>query len=177
MEPYEIRNALNPLACETIIHEFNNASHVVRSRKEYSFKEVQMISSSNTMIMLQTALIENSMVWLQQFIKDNNITTFPQKYGVENVRVKRYDVGDSFPWHVDVRDYASARRFLVMMYYLNDNFIGGETQFGSEEKIKYTVNPEQGKIVIFSPMWDNPHRGCVVKKGSKYIANVYLHYL
>ena len=35
----------------------------------------------------------------------------PQKYGFEEMRVKKYD-GDSFDTHIDVSDYASARRSL-----------------------------------------------------------------
>ena len=32
----------------------------------------------------------------------------PQKYGFEEMRIKKYDVGDSFDTHIDVSDYASA---------------------------------------------------------------------
>ena len=35
---------------------------------------------------------------------------------------------DEFKEHVDVGDYASARRFLVFFLYLNDNF-GGQNIF------------------------------------------------
>ena len=39
----------------------------------------------------------------------------PQRYGFEEMRVKKYDVGDSFDTHIDVSDYASARRWLAFL--------------------------------------------------------------
>ena len=42
----------------------------------------------------------------------------PQKYGFEEMRIKKYDVGDSFDTHIDVSDYASARRWPVSYTHL-----------------------------------------------------------
>ena len=45
------------------------------------------------------------------------------KYGFEAIRMKKYMPNniDEFKEHVDVGDYASARRFLVFFLYLDDN--------------------------------------------------------
>ena len=45
---------------------------------------------------------------------------FPQEHALEQFRVKKYNPGgeDRFDTHVDVIDYASARRFLSFMWYL-----------------------------------------------------------
>ena len=48
----------------------------------------------------------------------------PQKYGFEEMRIKKYDVGDSFDTHIDVSDYASAKKMACLSVYLNDNFTG-----------------------------------------------------
>ena len=47
-----------------------------------------------------------------------------------HVNIHKYEVNDKdeFKEHVDVMDYASAKRFLVMFLYLNDNE-GGLTEF------------------------------------------------
>lgn len=178
MRPVEYRNALSKEICDAIIELFGQRDQIYRKRKEYSFKEV-MMNNSYELNELQSELVKITELYVNLYKKQHNITIFPQNYGYEAVRVKRYDAvdGDHFPWHADTMDYASARRFLVCMFYLNDNFEGGETDFGSEENIKYTQKPEQGKIVLFSPFWNNPHRGRKLISRSKYIANVYLHLL
>jgi len=107
---------------------------------------------------------------------------FPEKMGFEDLRIKRYDANgiDQFGWHADVGNYASARRFLVMFFYLNDVEEGGETEFqfsGDYSKVPdFTVKPKRGRIVVFPPMWMFPHRGCMPISGSKYILSTYAHY-
>ena len=75
------------------------------------------------------------------------------------MRVKKYDVGDSFDTHVDVSDYASARRWLAFLVYLNDNFIGGETEFVDGKMI----HPKTGTVLVFPSLWTFPHAGLPVK--------------
>jgi hypothetical protein len=178
MKPVEYRHAVNPDFCQEIINNFDKCEITYRKKKEYSFKEISMIENEH-MSKLMEGLVRKADYFTTLFKSQNNLKVFPDRYGYEAVRVKRYDAADQdeFPWHADVMDWQSAKRFLVCMFYLNDNFIGGETDFGSEEKINYIITPEQGKIVLFTPFWDNPHRGRKVISGSKYIANVYLHLL
>lgn len=177
MKPVEFSGAIDPAICDSIISEFEQSIAItIRDRPEYKFKEILMYDGSQEMRNCEMVLVNSAIHHFTRFRLENNITTFPGRMGFEAVRVKRYDAGDEFPWHVDVRDYASAKRFLVCMFYLNDDFDGGNTEFGSEHEIKLTIAPEKGKLVLFTPFWDNPHRGCKVLSGSKYIANVYLHY-
>lgn len=110
------------------------------------------------------------------------INFLPSQIGYEAARMKRYEVNqkDRFDWHTDVGDYSSAKRFLVMFYYLNDVAEGGETLFNDvadrpEDEIK--VNPKRGRIVIFPPMWMYPHKGCMPISNPKYIISTYCHYL
>ena len=114
--------------------------------------------------------------------KDDCGRFFPEKVGFENFRMKRYDNNDNdqFGWHADVGDYPSARRFLVMFFYLNDVEQGGETQFEFNQEYSkstyFTVNPKRGRMVVFPPMWMFPHRGCKPISGPKYILSTYAHY-
>ena len=89
--------------------------------------------------------------------------------------MKRYlpNDKDEFQEHVDVGDYASARRFLVFFLYLNDNE-GGETSF-SEYGLK--VKPKTGSLLMFPPTWTYLHTGHKPIKLPKYIIGSYLHYL
>lgn len=101
---------------------------------------------------------------------------FPPKYCFEQYRVKKYRMNtpDQFREHVDVQDHASARRFLVVMLYLNNVTRGGETYF---PLLQRKVQPETGKILIFPSTWQWRHAGLPVESNHKYILGSYLHYL
>ena len=102
---------------------------------------------------------------------------FPNKYAFEDGRMKKYEANDydQFGWHIDVGDKKSSERYLVMFAYLNDVDEGGETLFKSD--IDFKVQPKQGRMVVFPPMWMFPHKGEKPISGSKYILSTYLHYV
>jgi len=60
--------------------------------------------------------------------------------------MKRYVTGgeDRFDLHVDVKNYDTARRFLVVFFYLNDDFEGGETVFS--QLIMFSIKMKERKI-------------------------------
>lgn len=91
----------------------------------------------------------------------------------EHVRMKCYEPGDQFDWHVDVADAESSRRFLVCLFYLN-HCHGGETTFG-DERLRLSVQPEPGRLVIFPPMWMLPHKG-MPAQNRKYTIATFIHY-
>ncbi len=93
-------------------------------------------------------------------------------HALEEFRVKRYrEKGECFEKHVDVGNYASAKRQLSFLFYLNDDFTGGGTKFDD-----VFIKPRKGDILVFPPMWMFPHAGLPVVKGTKYIMSSYLHY-
>ena len=102
-------------------------------------------------------------------------TQWPDEYGFEQIRFKRYlpNDRDEFKEHVDVGDYNSARRFLVFFLYLNDNK-GGETSFS---EYNHKVQPKAGRLLMFPPTWTYLHTGHKPIDTSKYIIGSYLHYL
>jgi hypothetical protein len=116
---------------------------------------------------------------LKRYITDTNMSQyqFPESYGWEDFKIKKYDIGkEQFLPHVDVMDHASARRFLVFIAYMNDNFEKGETHFlKSNNKIK----PKVGRVLVFPCLWTYLHEGVtpVGHGDSKYILGTYLHYL
>ena len=78
------------------------------------------------------------------------MTYYLRSMDLKRCVLKKYDVGDSFDTHVDVSDYASARRWLAFLVYLNDNFTGGETEFVDGKMI----HPKTGSVLIFSKSMD-----------------------
>ena len=116
--------------------------------------------------------------YVDKYMKDNNIDKvkqLPEKFGFEQIRFKKYEVNnvDEFQEHVDVMDYASAKRFLVFFLYLKDNE-GGHTSF-PEYKMK--VQPKTGRLLMFPPMWNYKHIGHKPIQQPKYIVGSYLHYI
>ena len=92
---------------------------------------------------------------------------------LEEFRVKRYNGGseDRYDDHIDVQGSSSANRYLSFLFYLNDDFTGGETEF-SEGGI---VTPQRGSVLVFPPYWMFPHAGKRVITGTKYIMSTYMH--
>ena len=171
--------------CASLIEKFDSANDLVVRDSSWthdykSFKELNL-TSHNDFSEEQKMFYRISQAMLKFYVEKTNAEFFPEKIGMEEVRMKRYDPNqkDQFGWHTDVGDYASARRFLVMFYYLNDVEEGGETVFrdkiGSLKELK--VQPKRGRMVMFPPMWMYPHKGMQPISNSKYIVSTYLHYL
>ena len=102
---------------------------------------------------------------------------WPEEIAYEHCRMKRYlpNGQDRFDEHADVRDHATARRFLVMFAYLNTVEEGGETAFYFNDVI-IKVSAVAGRIIAFPPFWTHPHAGLSPISGNKYIIGSYLHY-
>ena len=114
--------------------------------------------------------------YIDKYAEEFKIThNWPEKFGWEHIRMKKYEVNnkDQFKEHVDVMDYASAKRFLVFFLYLNDNE-GGLTSFSD---YGINVKPEAGKMLMFPPLWTHKHAGTMPIKEPKYIIGSYLHYV
>jgi prolyl 4-hydroxylase len=103
---------------------------------------------------------------------------FPKLKGMEEFRIKKYDAGtDRFDWHVDVGDYASARRALAIQIYLNTVEDGGQTKFAIGDSNTRTIEAVKGTAIVFPPMWMFPHCGLPCNSGAKYILTTYMHYV
>jgi|TARA_B100001964_G_scaffold63707_1_gene72567 hypothetical protein len=125
-----------------------------------------------------TLLFEKCRLLVDKYRKDvkiDSIKQWPEKFGFEQIRFKKYEDNDKdeFREHVDVTDYNSARRFLVIFLYLNKND-GGDTTF-TDYNIR--VRPEAGKALMFPPLWTYQHTGEKPKNQPKYLVGTYLHYV
>ena len=105
--------------------------------------------------------------YLGEYGKHFNTNTFT----LEGSNIKRYIGGstDKYDTHADVASYDTSLRYVAFIYYLNDDFEGGETVFYPDVSIK----PKKGSVLLFPPYWMFPHRGNPVIKGKKYILSTY----
>jgi len=84
----------------------------------------------------------------------------------ERWRFYRYAPGQRFAWHHDGSYIRSGRErsLLSLIFYLNDDFRGGETRFEYQSAV---VTPKRGAALIF----EHPllHEGARVRSGTKYV--------
>ncbi len=163
--------------CDHLIQQFEShiGHHEPYKDKTMSFTQIQLFSHKSW-DSSSDLLINVFKKHLQQYKEDFNINEkmWPQKYGFEGFRIKRYmpnDV-DEFKEHVDVRDHNTARRFLVFFLYLDDNE-KGTTTFSN---MNYTSECTKGSLLMFPPLWPWLHAGQKPIKKPKYILGSYLHY-
>tara|TARA_R110000765_G_scaffold410667_1_gene509401 strand:- start:75 stop:656 length:582 start_codon:yes stop_codon:yes gene_type:complete len=138
----------------------------------FSFKE--------DLIFLNDMFMEN----VEKYKKDLDLKSyqFPNEFGIEAFKIKRYlpNTTDEFPAHIDVHNYAQARRFLIMFVYLTDD-VAGQTElemaspYGLFDMISSPCR--RGSILMFPPMWPWVHAGKAPAENSKYIIGSYLHYI
>ena len=178
-------NALDKPLCEEIINRFEQnidqqEDTILKGHR--SFKEINITKHENWKD-INDKLLDLMQYNLGKYMSEFNIDTkaWPEQVGYEMFRMKRYlpNDEDEFAFHVDVQDYATARRFLVYFFYLNDVEEGGETAFQTNRNkpIEYKVKPVAGRLLMFPPLWTHPHIGMKPITGPKYIIGGYLHYV
>lgn len=106
----------------------------------------------------------------------------------EKIHLVKYDVGGEYKEHQDffhpntsyyeTQMTRGGQRMYSCLFYLNDEFKGGETHF---PKVPYTVKPKVGKLVVWdnlnpdgSPNFDSLHAGLPVIFGEKWICIVWV---
>jgi predicted 2-oxoglutarate/Fe(II)-dependent dioxygenase YbiX len=84
----------------------------------------------------------------------------------ERLRFYRYTPGQFFDWHRDGAFVRSAeeRSLFTVLFYLNEDFAGGTTDFMEHE---LSVAPRQGMALLF--VHPESHRGAPVVAGTKYV--------
>ena len=81
----------------------------------------------------------------------------------QRLRYYKYSSGERFAPHVDLsHSDDTARSFLTVIFYLNDDFAGGETDF-----FGLSVTPKRGAAILFPH--ELRHEGRPVFNGAKYV--------
>ena len=98
---------------------------------------------------------------------------FPSNYVFESLKIKKYEpeLKEEFRKHIDVASKSTFKRFLSTLIYLNDVEEGGQTVFND-----VIINPRQGRMVLFPPLWMFPHSGRIPISNIKYLLTTYLRY-
>jgi prolyl 4-hydroxylase len=165
--------------CQTLINLFeNNNDRQERIENQRTPNFTQFNLTENCQISEEISNIHNYLIQIvfdykKKYYDIVGNHCFPSNHNFEQFRIKKYknDGTDVFDIHVDVKNYASARRFLSFFWYLNDVEDGGETVFNNLK-----IVPKTGRMIIFPPLWMFPHEGKEPISNTKYILSTYLHY-
>ena len=123
--------------------------------------------------------------------KIKNIVATKSSHPIENqevIHVVKYEVGGEYKPHHDFFPLGEAytdaalkqggQRVITCLFYLNEDFEGGETEFPTK-KIK--VTPRTGRLLMWSNMYPNGeidyeslHAGLPVEKGVKWIEVIWV---
>ena len=175
-------NLLNDDLCQEIIESYKQSGTTYINREQRpTFHELNISKKYKAEDPLwmkpQKVLTETFIDAVELYMQDLDVAKdFPTKYTFEEYRLKRYEANeyDQFKDNVDVQDYGSARRFVVIFAYLNTVEEGGETNF---PRLDFSIQPKQGRILVFPANWQYRHAGLPVRSNDKYIIGSYLHYL
>lgn len=84
-----------------------------------------------------------------------------------SMKVQKTPAGGGYhTWHCENYDAMYTDRKLVWMFYLNDDFEGGETEFLYYKK---RIKPSKGTLLIWPAGFTHTHRGGLVLKNTKYV--------
>lgn len=171
--------ALEPQICQGLIDLFENNKDKherIENNGRPNFTQFNLTENckiSDEVNKIHNYLIQITLNYKKKYYEFVDARCFPESNNFEQFRIKKYnsDGNDFFDTHVDVSDYASARRFLSFFWYLNDVNEGGETIFKD-----LTITPKTGTMIVFPPLWMYPHKGVSPTSNVKYILSTYLHY-
>ena len=175
-------SAIPQTLCDNLIKKFESnqdqwehRDKQTTDRGNLTFNEVHCFKYMDTWEEDTKALADIFMMYTNQYKSEFSKFCFPNKFGFEPFKMKKYDPNgiDEFGFHVDVNSIGSMNRWLGFFLYLSDNE-EGKTEFPYQN---VTTDCNKGTMIIFPPMWPWYHRGTKPIKEPKYFMGSYMHYV
>jgi len=98
-------------------------------------------------------------------------TLEPLEKGDVGYQIQRTQPGKGYIWHTDYMLNFDHNRLYTFIWYLNTITEEGYTEFYNGIK----VQPQAGRLLIFTATWTYVHRGVPPKSGVKYICTGWVH--
>jgi len=178
-------NAFSKQECQNLIDKFEKYTDYHDKRKieakdgwHMEFTQLHLVNHQE--FDKEYALLKERFIrGISIYKKEHNIQShqWPKQFQLEPFRMKRYlpNTQESFGEHVEVTNLETAKRFMVALIYLNDDFEGGETDF---VQLDFKVKPQQGSMAIFPATWNWLHKAHPVRgERGKYFVGTLLHYV
>lgn len=170
-------NALAPEFCDAIIEAFehyhktgsvfcenNQFENTIAGRFDWALDLSQMATVMDTIA--ERDLNEVLMNCFRQYVHKYGHLKGGTFYSVCQKVQKTPAGGGYHVWHDENTSVAHMSRKVVWMFYLNDDFEGGETEFLYYHK---RITPKQGTLLLWPAGLTHCHRGGLVTKGMKYV--------
>lgn len=174
-----IDNVFSSKFCENIIAKFEADDRKAKGRtadlslEEYKIGTDLLVSGLSGWEKDDEHLFKTISVNINELVSqliapfaDDIIISFPFDRDT-GYNIQRTNVGGYYKWHMDSGGYVEVDRRLAMLIYLNDKGLkGGGTQFQRQGTL---VEPREGRMIMFPPIWTHVHAGNVLEEGIKYI--------
>lgn len=96
------------------------------------------------------------------------------RHCVFSIRLQKTSVGGGYHrWHFENDSRTNSNRVVVFMYYLNDVYEGGETEFLYQHK---RYRPTKGTLMLWPASYTHTHRGNPPLSNDKYIITGWMEY-
>jgi prolyl 4-hydroxylase len=176
----EIENVLSREECNELINL--SIKNGLENSTVWNSDDSKTINYSHR-ISKQTWLSNNHPLIHKICMLSEKYTGFPM-YKQELLQVVKYDIGGKFEDHYDAWAFgqinrSNGQRKCTFMIFLNDNYVGGTTEFPI---IRKKIIPKVGKAIIFrntdsneNIIYQSLHRGNIISHGSKWICTVWSH--
>ena len=102
----------------------------------------------------------------QYIHKYGHLATAAAMYSTTQKVQKTPAGGGYHVWHDENTTMSHCTRKVVWMFYLNDDFKGGETEFLYYHK---RIVPKKGTLLLWPAGMTHAHRGGLVTEGMKYV--------
>ena len=161
-------NILPNELCKKLIELFDSSKH-----QEYINKNHKPCFTQLNLNQYHKDILSILVPYVAEVYNKYKTKFLPKLSSLEEFRIKRYmpNGNERFDEHVDVVNYATAKRAVAFLFYLNNN--NGYTTFNNHN---LNIHPECGRVVVFPPTWEYPHSGLPPLDHPKYILSTYIHY-
>ena len=183
-------NALSKKECEFLINHFEHSNEVVYGRTtngvvpDYK-KCLELYGDFDNPNVIENVIRSKLESCLKKYVKkyhffrESNtslgaLDVIPPWRYCRNFNIQKFDgENDGFKiWHCEHGQMEeSSKRILAWMFYLNNAKSG--TEFGYYP----TINPREGRCVIWPSSWTHIHKGVIPNKGIKYIVTGWVSFL
>ncbi len=164
----KVPELLSPDQCAELIQRIEDLSPTIAPINSMGGTKVRTDIRNNERVMFDDKELANS---LFQKVKHRLPEEFRGRRIIaanERFRCYRYKPGMRFAPHADgsFERNETEKSFYTFLVYLNDDFVGGETNFFTQPEV--SIEPKVGLGLLFQhPLL---HEGAVVQSGVKYVA-------
>lgn len=145
-------------------HGQSQTQLAIRNNDRIKFIDKQLAEQLFDLLVdyLPKSLMENNKQWNLLGLNDD-------------FRYYRYQVGQRFKAHLDGSyEKIDSKSFFTVLFYLNDDYQGGETKFFTKnhgrlnvKEASFVIQPKLGSALIFRH--EQFHEGAMVTNGVKYV--------